>query len=554
MPQARLTADEVRSLAMEAPRRALDAASVLCQALEAEGGDVVGGRLVQVVAHLACMQLEAAEELLSALEVPVSTGTAEHKVDWLQCRAVLLRDRGRYDEALESAMMALAGLDRRGGDDAIRRARTLNLLGQVFSITGDHEGALHYYGAAFQHLSERGSPGARASVANNVGRVHRDLGDLSSAEHWFRRGLSLVGEETPTYLGAVMLGNLAQVYTEHGRAEDALELLQRALSMCRSLDSTRGIATMLHNLGVGHFTLAQYALARPLLEEAQRLRRGLGEAQDEAESRIHLALVDARLGKSEEALLSLRCLLAAWEGRPTSRVAISCLHSIYLLHREREEFREALEAHERYVAAKALHLDERGRSQLRALEVRYRLDQLQTDIRKVHARAQDLELLSQRDALTGVLNRGALDRAVRDAVEKAERSGSPLCVLFVDFDHFKRINDTHSHAVGDQVLRRGAQLLLGQIRDSDVLGRYGGEEFVCLLPGADLSAGVRVAERMRAQVACERWGTIAPGMSATCSLGVAELRQGEAPDHLLGRADRALMEAKVHRNRVAVAP
>lgn len=155
-----------------------------------------------------------------------------------------------------------------------------------------------------------------------------------------------------------------------------------------------------------------------------------------------------------------------------------------------------------------------------------------------------LEEMATRDFLTGAYNRRHLETLAAREMQRAERHGSPLCLMMVDLDDFKRINDTQGHAVGDDVLKQVVDKLYAELRSIDVIGRYGGDEFVVLLPGAQREEALVVAERLRQSVddAC----------TVSISLGVAEFRQGDhSLDVFVQRADRELLAAKRGgRNRV----
>ena len=161
---------------------------------------------------------------------------------------------------------------------------------------------------------------------------------------------------------------------------------------------------------------------------------------------------------------------------------------------------------------------------------------------EVSRRTAQLELLMLTDPLTGVGNRRQLMGRLEAETERARLYQRDLTVLFIDLDHFKRVNDTFGHPVGDQVLVAVARHLMEQIRVADSIGRVGGEEFVILLPDTQLEA---------ARVAAERWlSTVAtlsiPGLSwpMTASAGVAQFREGDTGESLLARCDRALYQAK----------
>ncbi|HLL66235.1 MAG TPA: GGDEF domain-containing protein [Micromonosporaceae bacterium] len=156
------------------------------------------------------------------------------------------------------------------------------------------------------------------------------------------------------------------------------------------------------------------------------------------------------------------------------------------------------------------------------------------------------------DGLTGLLNRRAFDEISVREVVRCRREGAPLALLLVDVDHFKRLNDTHGHPAGDTALRRIGDLLRVQARESDVLARFGGEEFALLLPACPPADAVRRAHQLRGLVEQASTGWISP---LTVSIGVAVLPvHAEDLDALVGAADSALYIAKsVGRNAVEVA-
>lgn len=170
-------------------------------------------------------------------------------------------------------------------------------------------------------------------------------------------------------------------------------------------------------------------------------------------------------------------------------------------------------------------------------------------------RSRRLHRMAMTDPLTGVANRRRLEYVGAMALAHAHAMGEPLSLIALDVDHFKAVNDTHGHPIGDQVLISLTAACQRALRQVDQLGRLGGEEFVAILPGSDAAAALRVAERLRREVHDMSLEHLAPGLRLSISLGVtAKGPEQDTLDQLLKRADRALYRAKeLGRNRVELA-
>ena len=162
-----------------------------------------------------------------------------------------------------------------------------------------------------------------------------------------------------------------------------------------------------------------------------------------------------------------------------------------------------------------------------------------------------LERQTYEDALTGLANRRRLDHRLADEFALALRHGRPLAVVMTDLDHFKLVNDRFSHAVGDAALRATAKILMSQVRHTDLVARFGGEEFVIVLVQTDHEAALHVCEKLRVAIANHVWTAIHPGLALTLSIGVCADTSLPTHERMLAMADRNLYSAKAAgRNRV----
>lgn len=227
------------------------------------------------------------------------------------------------------------------------------------------------------------------------------------------------------------------------------------------------------------------------------------------------------------------------------------------------EFRDAVHQMERitrisdrYQMAsreETLSLSERYSKQLRQLERLSRIsDRYQSMMRDLN---EALKEASNKDALTGIGNRRLLMERLKAENARAERMGQPLTLVMVDVDYFKSINDTFGHEAGDKVLIEIARVLGTGVRDYDTCGRWGGEEFLVIMPETAAGDAVALVERVQRAIGEVRVPADNTQIQATASFGIAERRPGDPIAELIKRADEALYSAKhAGRNRCHVAP
>jgi len=175
------------------------------------------------------------------------------------------------------------------------------------------------------------------------------------------------------------------------------------------------------------------------------------------------------------------------------------------------------------------------------LRVASRIVTLQSDL---IATREELRIRATHDALTGLWNRGAVIELLRNELKRTRREGKPLSVVLFDADHFKRVNDTRGHAAGDAVLIGIAQRVKAELRPYDVVGRFGGEEFLAVLPGVGADTLPMLGERLRAAIDAAPFAIPGGTLAVTVSAGGAVCGPDETDDALIQRADDALYRAK----------
>jgi len=217
---------------------------------------------------------------------------------------------------------------------------------------------------------------------------------------------------------------------------------------------------------------------------------------------------------------------------------------------EAESHQQSLREDVQQTLRNTLDIKQAMSSLLRVLDTnRSEVETLREQLRASHE-------LAMSDALTGLRNRNGFNESLQLSISRARDSGTPLCLLLADLDHFKRINDTYGHLLGDKVLRTISRILRESVRGADTVARFGGEEFAILLPETPLAGAIKVAESLCSNIARGRIRDMNDRMidQVTISVGVGSLQIDDDPESFIGRVDRALYDAKRNgRNRVCVA-
>ena len=466
-------------------------------------------------------------------------------------------------DALECSLRALACS--RKASDLLREGWALNRVGVAYASLSNPAQACETATQALeiaQVLTARGLPG----------RTGRDAHELhfsclnNLAYFWLNR----MGD-------AARQGDAALLRQSQS---EALRLADDATTMARSSNSPFQVAVAVSNLVEALLGQADYATAKPLLLEFEALSSRQGYQALALQAATQRALMLKAHGDFAGATAGLLALLnpPAVNGSKPAELAPKLrrllIRTLYETHKASQQYREALGYLEQHAELERLIARDTMALQTEVMLIRQEVDQAraraehaQQDAQRERARSQHLEREQQRlhehaaaldraaheDVLTGLHNRRHAEFALTLLVEGARQLDKQISLGMLDVDHFKRVNDTFGHAVGDQVLQQLALLLRAGMRSADLLARFGGEEFLVVLVGMTPLAAFEVCERLRKSVDAHDWSKIKPCLSVQISMGLA----GGAPpleaQELLDRADKALYAAKAAgRNQVAL--
>jgi diguanylate cyclase (GGDEF)-like protein len=476
--------------------------------------------------------------------------------DALVFRGELRYFRGDMGRALEDLKQAYELYVRVG--KASRRRYALNAIANLYADArvGEYDRAIEYYRQLLAANQTAGLPREVATGYYNLAGTYESKGDLPAALAYYRRAMEMERRLGDADEAAYTGRSVGVVLTKQGHPARALPWLDAAIAAAgraRDVDRmaaaqlSRGVA--LRSLGRVREALADLDAARTRYEAARNTR---------FLERVHgeRALAFAAAGDWERAYQA-RTEQLRYQGElaeqlkeeHTSRLRVQ-------FDTEKKEAENRALLRENRLRGQALKDAERIRSlQAAVLALALGIAAVLGFLVVRHVRGERLmRVIALTDELTRLPNRRHVLELADRGLAAARRTGEPFSLLALDVDRFKEINDRYGHEAGDQVLRRVAQACRGTLRHDDAMGRTGGEEFVVVLPRADLATAREVAERLRAAVEGLDWSAVAPGLHVTVSLGAAERTPADGTfADLSRRADHSLYRAKEGgRNRVEV--
>ncbi len=512
-------------------------------------------------------QMVEAAALVNELSAP---GESEN---FIACRTLLngIRDirEGRYEVGVREALPALTHLERHGFRAFLDWA--YSAIGFGFGVLGSPEIGLEWVNKAIAGAERRSDEAQLRRSFSDEGHLLAMLDESERSIASFNKALALQDFRPSSVEKIAILNDLAHVYVYFARREEqdagprlgfarkAVERAQLALSILEREPNDHLEASSLENLGsalgiLGDVAEAEAAFVKALslsesdarihVEVLTSYARLLSDLKrfDEADSLLARALQRAQADKQATALDRIsetRIRLEMLAGRVTEAL----IWSERRFRALENQYRQRITT----IARNAGIFVELEQARLAERETRARRDESIAANKNLSPQAQGGQDEILRDDLTGCLNR----RGLALSSESFFTPGKHMALVSADIDHFKSINDRFGSAAGDKILQSIVQVFNKSLRDSDLVARVNGEEFLLLVNGVETDAAWGTCERLRLAVERYGWGTIAPGLRVTISIGLAVRMNDEEMDSLTSKADHALKQAKTAgRNRV----
>ncbi len=458
-------------------------------------------------------------------------------------------------------------------------AKIYTQLGELLSEAGDYQRAIDYFMDA-QHTAQQLNEVA-IEVQTQVGlaQVQGAMSQFATAHELLYVALAR-GQKSglPQSVGLALLEH-ARCYNAEGKLDEALAALDQAIPTLHGAGEHDLLSNAFELKAILLSQIGLHEQAMVIAKDALSSSDDRGNAVRVAEIRQTMAMIHLAAGKTERALELLDIVHKDATSMGLSKVIAgshhlrarahekdgnyrAAMHEMVLL-RDAERYLVEQESFRRIASAKLeLQFTQKERETLQAQEREAETARVNDELRhlnnalalanqeKTDLIAQ-LETLSRTDVLSGLFNRRYLFERLENSLAQNRRSDSALVVAMLDIDHFKRVNDNYSHAIGDAVIKALGGILKAQCRESDFAARYGGEEFVCVLHSTNLESAFNACERIRKAVENYDWASIETTLRVTASIGLALSAPNMTVTSLLNAADGALYQAKhAGRNRV----
>ncbi len=439
--------------------------------------------------------------------------------------------RGDYRTASRRFLELLERAQAQGSAKHLADAH--NGLAMVFDSLGDVASSLEHQLAAITSMRALDDPPGLAALLANVSVDYRALGHLEEAERYCLEALTHARRHHDQSAALSARYNLGMAYLAQGRHGDALDAFGQTITQARAADLIVMLSWGLRGLGKVRLALGQRTEALAPLQEALRISCERGLRAEEGDVWLLLGRAQAQPEGTHSLRRALEIALetANTEAEARARRALA------------GALEEAGEAHAALVQLKR-YIDLQDGRETRLLAQRAQVMAARFGTEEKERENLRLSVQARQDPLTGLANRRALEVQLAEALAHVGSRGGSLCLAMLDLDHFKQVNDRFAHRTGDEVLRACARLFQEGCRATDTVARFGGEEFVLLLPDTTLEDAAALLDRLRTRVRAHPWLELASGLTVTVSVGLAQAAPGSSADGLLADADAQLYRAK----------
>jgi len=516
---------------------------------------------------------DAMDYFLQSLKLNEELGDKDAMSKSLNNIGIIYQKLGTFDKALEYFTAALKIVKETGKKNA--HAVALNNIGTVYKSLTNFDLALDYYLKSLKIRKEIGNKKGIAITSNNIGLIYKEKGQYQTALEYLQNSLKIREEIQDNPGISESTNNIGNVYEKLDQNEKALDYYLRALRLKKELKDKWSIAYTFKDIGNLYLKMEKSTLAFPYIEQGLKLAEEIQSKELIMECFLLLSDYFSARGNSRKALeyfklyTKKRDIVYSTMGRQritdiqTKSELGKKQAEIEILERDKEILKKNAE-----IQRLDLSRQQNIQNSLIVLSVlvlvivlviynRYRFkakahETLEQAHHEISAKNDELtiaykkmDLLARTDPLTGLSNRRDILEKIQNEIIRFERNRKPFALIMGDIDNFKAVNDRYGHDCGDFVLMSLANEIRSMLRKQDIIGRWGGEEFLIFLPETDLDGGQLISEKIREKITdaiyCEEDG---PPISITMTFGVAVYDRPMHIDQCIKLADLAMYKGK----------
>ena len=523
----------------------------------------------------------------------------EDRAEYLFNRGLGFYNLNQYSNALEYLKLASKIYDKE--DDKPNVARCYNNIGNIYNKLSIFNEAMEYHLLSLKLEEELDEKEGIISSLNNIGNVLKNIDEFDQALEYYQKALNLSYEISNNKSIAVALNNIGNIYLSQENFEYALSFHNRSLVIKKELKDNFGIATSYNNIGISYQGLGSTAKALENYNISLNMMKKLKDGNGIASSYFHIGITYFEKKNEKQASDNLEKALAYAQNYDNKQIMSSCYKILAEIYSKQKDFLKAYTAIMLYTQMKDELVSAQTQKTVAELQIRYETEKKEKEIEllKTNASITDyqskvdemfivflviilivvavmgfffyfqfrqkansnktieeqnaklleayikMEELAKTDALTGLSNRHDMYQKIKHETDRFERNEKPFTILMGDIDNFKKINDTYGHDAGDHVLTSVAALMTSTMRKQDIASRWGGEEFLILLPETDLEGGKKIAEILRDTIKKESIQYKNHNLNVTITIGLSVYNRVCDVNESIKEADKAMYLGKI---------
>ena len=528
-------------------------------------------------------------------------------------RAEYFFDRGLGYYNLNQYSNALKFIDQAleiyiSNNDKPNMARCYNNIGNIYNKLNIFNKAMEYHLLSLELGETLNDEKGIVSSLNNIGNVLKNIEKYDEALEYYQKALNLSYEIKDNKGLSITLNNIGNIYLSKENYEKALGFYNRSLILKKELKDNFGIATSYNNIGISYQGLGSTAKALENYNISLEMMKEIHDGDGISSSYFHIGVSYYEKNDDKKASLNLERALAYAQNCDNKQIMVSCYNLLAEIYTNQRDYLKAYTAMKLYAELKDDLVSIQTQKEVAELQIRYETEKKEQEIALLKTNAsitnyqskesemfivilvviliavavmgfffyyqfrqkansnktieeQNIELtqaynkmedLAKTDMLTGLSNRRDMYQKIKYETDRFERNENPFTILMGDIDNFKKINDTYGHDAGDIVLKTISSLMLSFMRKQDIVGRWGGEEFLLLLPETNLEGGKKIAEKLRARIKNEIIHYKGHDIKISITIGLSLYDRIHDVNESIKEADKAMYFGKIRNKNCVV--